>query len=126
LQSAVVTARRAALTSPGHAVGPGATLRCCRIVTVPVRLARPGHPVLHLPAHRPWAAHWTRLWQAVFDLVPASAGIRLIPSNRLPRADPEPDTWKRVTDQQLGPGDAGPREGHRGGNFGYPCAACRS
>jgi len=80
-----VTARGAALTSPGHAVGPGATLRCCRIVTVPVRLARPGHPVLHLPAHRPWAAHWTRLCQAVFDLGPAPAGISLIPSNRLPR-----------------------------------------
>ncbi len=43
------------LTSPKHAVARGATLRR-QIVTVPARLARPQRrPMLHLPAHWPWA-----------------------------------------------------------------------
>ncbi|HEY8718267.1 IS1380 family transposase [Pengzhenrongella sp.] len=54
------------LTSPKHAVARGATLRR-QIVTVPARLARPQRrPVLHLPAHWPWAEHWTALWHKVF------------------------------------------------------------
>ncbi|MEI6624601.1 MAG: IS1380 family transposase, partial [Actinomycetes bacterium] len=33
-----------------------------RIVNVPARLARPQRrPILHLPAHWPWAVQWTRL-----------------------------------------------------------------
>jgi hypothetical protein len=41
-----------------------ATLRR-RIITVPARLARPHRkPVLHLPAHWPWAPAWQRLWCA--------------------------------------------------------------
>ncbi len=54
------------LTSQRHAVARGATLRR-QIVTVPARLARPQRrAVLHLPAHWPWATHWTTLWIAVF------------------------------------------------------------
>jgi hypothetical protein len=54
------------LTSPGHAVARGATLRR-QIVTVPARLARPQRRrVLHLPAHWPWAKQWTALWANVF------------------------------------------------------------
>jgi hypothetical protein len=54
------------LTSPRHAVARGATLRR-QIVTVPARLARPQRrPVLHLPAHWPWAEHWNALWRNVF------------------------------------------------------------
>jgi hypothetical protein len=45
-----------------HAVARGATLRR-RLVAVPARLARPQRrPVLHLPAHWPWASQWTALW----------------------------------------------------------------
>lgn len=45
-----------------YAVARGATLRR-HLVTVPARLARPaGRRVLHLPAHWPWAEHWTALW----------------------------------------------------------------
>jgi Transposase DDE domain group 1 len=44
----------------------GATLRR-QLITVPARLARPARrPVLHLPAHWPWAASWNCLWQAIF------------------------------------------------------------
>ncbi len=44
----------------------GATLRR-QIVNVPARLARPQRrPVLHLPAHWPWAERWLTLWTAVF------------------------------------------------------------
>jgi hypothetical protein len=54
------------LTGPTHAVARGATLRR-QLVTVPARLARPQRrPVLHLPAHWPWAEHWIRLWHNVF------------------------------------------------------------
>jgi len=48
------------------AVARGATLRR-QIVNVPARLARPQRrPVLHLPAHWPWADRWLRIWNAVF------------------------------------------------------------
>ncbi|HEY6425588.1 MAG TPA: IS1380 family transposase [Pseudonocardiaceae bacterium] len=54
------------LTSDRHAAARGATLRR-QIVTVPARLARPQRRhVLHLPAHWPWAEHWTALWHKVF------------------------------------------------------------
>lgn len=54
------------LTSPKHAAARGATLRR-QIVTVPARLARPQRrPILHLPAHWPWAEQWTALWTKVF------------------------------------------------------------
>jgi hypothetical protein len=55
------------LTSPRHAVARGATLRR-QLVTVPARLARPQRrPVLHLPAHWPWAQQWTAFWRNVFE-----------------------------------------------------------
>jgi hypothetical protein len=54
------------LASPKHAVARGATLRR-QIVTVPARIARPQRrPMLHLPAHWPWADHWTAFWRRVF------------------------------------------------------------
>ena len=54
------------LTSDRHAVARGATLRR-QVITVPARLARPQRrPVLHLPAHWPWAQQWTALWTKVF------------------------------------------------------------
>jgi hypothetical protein len=54
------------LTSDKHAVARGATLRR-HIVNVPARLAQPQRRrVLHLPAHWPWATHWTTLWRNVF------------------------------------------------------------
>lgn len=59
---------RAAGTLAGekHAVARGATL-CRQIVNVPARIARPQRRrVLHLPAHWPWAKHWTALWRGVF------------------------------------------------------------
>ncbi len=64
---------RAAGTLAGgkHAVARGATLRR-HLVAVPARPARPqGRPVLHLPAHWPWAQPWKALWNNVF---PASTG----------------------------------------------------
>jgi len=55
------------LTSPRHAVARGATLRR-HIITIPARIARPQRkPVLHLPAHWPWAEHWKTLWHQVFE-----------------------------------------------------------
>jgi hypothetical protein len=57
---------RAAGTLAGTTLGTarGSTLRR-KIITVPARLARPQRkPVLHLPAHWPWAAAWQRLWHA--------------------------------------------------------------
>ena len=49
------------LTSRFHATARGATLRQ-HLVCVPARLARPsGQPVLHLPAHWPWAQAWLTL-----------------------------------------------------------------
>ena len=54
------------LASDRHAVARGATLRR-HLVAVPARLARPQRRrVLHLPAHWPWAEHWTVLWHKVF------------------------------------------------------------
>jgi hypothetical protein len=48
------------------AVSRGATLRR-QIVHVPARLARPQRrPVLHLPAHWPWADRWLSIWNGVF------------------------------------------------------------
>ena len=44
----------------------GVTLRR-QIVHVPARLARPQRrPVLHLPAHWPWADRWLAIWNGVF------------------------------------------------------------
>jgi len=60
---------RAAGTLAGdrHAVARGVTLRR-HLVAVPARLARPQRrPVLHLPAHWPWAEPWQRLWTSVAD-----------------------------------------------------------
>jgi Transposase DDE domain group 1 len=59
---------RAADTLDPHqpAVARGATLRR-QIVHVPARLARPQRrPVLHLPAHWPWANRWLAIWTGVF------------------------------------------------------------
>jgi hypothetical protein len=54
------------LAGPKHAVARGATLRR-QIVNVPARIVRPQRRrVLHLPAHWPWAEHWTALWHGVF------------------------------------------------------------
>jgi Transposase DDE domain group 1 len=54
------------LTSDRHAAARGATLRR-QLITVPARLARPQRrPILHLPAHWPWAGHWITLWHNVF------------------------------------------------------------
>ncbi len=48
------------------AVARGATLRR-QIIHVPARLARPQRrPVLHLPAHWPWANKWLAPWNGVF------------------------------------------------------------
>ncbi|MGH4011446.1 MAG: IS1380 family transposase [Pseudonocardiaceae bacterium] len=53
------------LSSHAHAVARGATLRS-QIIKVPARLARPQRrPVLHLPAHWPWAQQWLTIWQRV-------------------------------------------------------------
>jgi hypothetical protein len=50
------------LAGAAHAVARAATLRR-RIVNIPARLARPQRrPILHLPAHWPWAQAWTTLW----------------------------------------------------------------
>jgi hypothetical protein len=59
---------RAADTLDPHQPAParGATLRR-QIVHVPARLARPQRrPVLHLPAHWPWANRWLAIWNSVF------------------------------------------------------------
>jgi hypothetical protein len=53
------------MAGPAQAVARGATLRRT-IVTVPARIAQPQRrPVLHLPAHWPWASAWLRLWDRV-------------------------------------------------------------
>jgi hypothetical protein len=53
-----------ALAGDRHAAARGATLRR-HLVAVPARLARPQRrPVLHLPAHWPWAQQWLQLWTA--------------------------------------------------------------
>jgi hypothetical protein len=52
------------LTSRLHARARGTTLRR-QLINIPARLAEPqGHPVLHLPAHWPWATAWTTLHTA--------------------------------------------------------------
>ena len=61
-----------AVAEDGHAVARGATLRR-HLIAVPARLARPQRrPVLHLPAHWPWATQWTRLWTAAADPPPTA------------------------------------------------------
>ena len=53
------------MAGPTQAVARGATLRRT-IITVPARIARPqGRPVLHLPAHWPWAKPWLTLFDRV-------------------------------------------------------------
>jgi hypothetical protein len=53
------------MAGPAQAVARGATLRRT-IITVPARIARPQRqPVLHLPAHWPWADAWLTLWDRV-------------------------------------------------------------
>ncbi len=61
---------RAAGTLAGGVLGKarGFTLRR-KIIAVPARFARPQRrPVLHLPAHWPWAAAWRRLWAATIAM----------------------------------------------------------
>ena len=54
------------LASPRLGVARGATLRR-QLVNVPARVAHPQRrKVLHLPAHWPWAQHWTALWKGVY------------------------------------------------------------
>lgn len=54
------------LAGKAHTVARGATLRR-QLINTPARLARPARrPVLHLPAHWPWATAWIRLWQNTF------------------------------------------------------------
>jgi Transposase DDE domain group 1 len=59
--------RAAGTLSPGRlAVARGATLRR-QIIHVPARIARPQRrPMLHLPAHWPWAEQWLAIWTGVF------------------------------------------------------------
>lgn len=53
-----------ALADPPLGRARAATLRR-KIIAVPARLARPQRkPVLHLPAHWPWATAWRALWHA--------------------------------------------------------------
>jgi len=55
----------ATMAGPAQAVQRGATLRRT-LINVPARLARPqGRPVLHLPAHWPWAKPWLMLFDRV-------------------------------------------------------------
>jgi hypothetical protein len=60
--------RAAGTLSPDRlATARGATLRR-QIVNVPARLARPQRrPVLHLPAHWPWADRWLAIWTGVIS-----------------------------------------------------------
>ena len=55
----------ATVAGPAQAVARGATLRRT-IVNVPARIAEPQRrPMLHLPAHWPWAKPWLTLWDRV-------------------------------------------------------------
>jgi hypothetical protein len=55
----------ATMAGPAQAVARGATLRRT-IVNVPARIAEPQRrPMLHLPAHWPWAKPWLTLWDRV-------------------------------------------------------------
>ena len=52
------------LADPRLGRARGATLRR-KIINIPARFTRPQRrPVLHLPAHWPWAEPWRQLWQA--------------------------------------------------------------
>jgi len=53
------------MAGPAQSMARGATLRRT-IITIPARIARPqGRPVLHLPAHWPWAKPWLTLFDRV-------------------------------------------------------------
>lgn len=57
-----------ALADPRLGRARGTTLRR-KIIAVPARLSRPQRkPVLHLPAHWPWATTWRQLWHATTTL----------------------------------------------------------
>ena len=94
----------ATMAGPAQAVARGATLRRT-IVNVPARIAQPQRrPVLHLPAHWPWAEAWLTLWDRVLGdgLPPPVASLN--PSTRPAPPRPEdPDTWKRWADQRPQP-----------------------
>lgn len=66
--------RAAGVLAGGNlALARGATLRR-KIINVPARPARPQRrPVLHLPAHWPWAGQWTTLCDHVFGTAPPHA-----------------------------------------------------
>jgi hypothetical protein len=64
---------RATDTLDPHAPAPAraATIRR-QIIHVPARLARPQRrPVIHGPAHWPWANRWLRIWNGVFNTAQA-------------------------------------------------------
>src|SRR5687768_16590576 len=53
------------MAGPVQAVARAATLRRT-LITVPARIVRPQRqPVLHLPAHRPWASVWLAMWDRI-------------------------------------------------------------
>ena len=57
----------------------GATLRR-RLILVPARPARPQRrPVLHLPAHWPWAGAFNALWDKVFNPVATGPPVPALP-----------------------------------------------
>jgi hypothetical protein len=86
------------LSSDRLAVARGATLRR-QIINVPARLARPQRrPVLHLPAHWPWARWWLAIWTGVFHHAqPPPQSTR--PVHRPTGTTGEP-MWKRWADQR--------------------------
>ena len=101
---------RAAGTLAGtrHAVARGATLRR-HLVNVPARIARPqGRPMLHLPAHWPWATAGTAVEQRLRQPTPPfkSRPDHQPPATTGPTGDPQ---WKSWTDQQ--PRPPAPRPG---------------
>jgi hypothetical protein len=58
------------LAGDQHTRARGSTLRR-RIINVPARLARPQRrPILHLPSHWPWSAHWLALWRNTIGYSP--------------------------------------------------------
>lgn len=62
----------ATMAGPSEAVARGATLRRT-LINIPARIARPQRrPMLHLPAHWPWANAWLTLWGRILgdDLPP--------------------------------------------------------
>jgi hypothetical protein len=53
------------MAGPVQAVARAATLRRT-LITVPARIVRPQRrPVLHLPAHWPWASVWLAMWDRI-------------------------------------------------------------